>query len=395
MTDLSLREDLLDKIRRLEPVIREHADESERQRHLADPIVDALRAAGLYRMMTPPELGGLGVDLITLYRVVEEIAAIDGSTGWCLFINGSCPLTGAFLPPNVAEEIYGEANAIGSGTVFPFGRAELADGGYQVSGRWAYASGAWHSNWHFAFCNVYEPGADEPVPGLGDIPMVVAPHLPRNDVELLDTWDVSGLSGTGSHDIVIDRFVPEDHVWTVGSGGADEGPYAGPLYRLPFLAAFAWPMAAVALGIARGAVDEMMSVAQTKRHPQSGALQTEQPLVQLQTAQATAKLESARSWLYHCLEGMWAKAQRSEPVPLEERALGQLAVTNATQEAAAAVQIAYRAGGASANYRRSPLQRSLRDANAVTQHFAAAPNQLLGAGAMLLGQPPQNPLLLI
>jgi indole-3-acetate monooxygenase len=389
-----LQDELLGRVRDLEPLLRKHADENERQRHLADAVVDALRMARLFHMITPRALGGLSVELMTFYRIIERLAAIDGSTAWCVMINGGCPLTGAFLPETSAQAIYGASDAIGSGTFFPFGRAERVRGGYRVRGRWPYASGSWHSNWHFAACLVYESDAEEPLPGPNGQPMVIAPHIPRSEVRLIDTWDVSGLAGSGSHDVEIDAFVDDERTWHIGASEPN-ALYRDALYRVPFMAVFAWPIAAVALGIARGAIDSVIGVAQRKRQVATGVPLIEQPLFQLQIAQATAKLESARAWLYQRLEDMWQKANLQQAIPPSERALGLLAATNATQQAAAAVEIAYRAGGASANFRHSSLQRALRDVNAATQHAATAPAQLLAAGGMLLGLPAQNPMLLL
>ncbi len=390
----TLREELLGRVRDLEPVINKHADANERQRHLADPVVDSLRAAKLFHMITPRALGGLSVDLVTFYRVVEQLASIDGSTAWCVMINAGCPLTGAFLPESTARAIYGDALAIGSGTFFPFGRAERVAGGYRVRGRWPYASGSWHSNWHFCACLAYEAGSETPLAGSAGQPLIVAPHLPRAEVNLIDTWDVSGLAGSGSHDVEVDAFVADEYVWRLGVDQPN-ALYRDVLYRVPFMAVFAWPIAAVALGIARGAIDEVTRIAQGKRQAATGVPLVEQPLFQLQIAQATAKLESARAWLYERLEDMWNKANNEQAIPMPERALGLLAATNATQEAAAVVEIAYRAGGASANFRRNSLQRALRDVNAATQHAATAPAQLLAAGGMMLGLGPENPMMLL
>lgn len=235
---------------------------------------------------------------------------------------------------------------------------------------------------------VYERGSKTPQAGPGGQPLLVAPHAPRDAVQLIDTWDVSGLAGSGSHDVQLDTFVPDDRVWHIGPGQPNE-LYRDPLYRIPFLAQFAWPVAAVALGIARGAIDEVTKIAQSKRNPATGVPLVEQPLFQLQVAQATARLESARAWLYDRLEAMWEKTNAGQAVPMFERGVTLLAATNATQEAAAAVEIAYRAAGASANFRRSSLQRALRDVNA-TQHVATAPLQQLEAGAVILGLPPKN-----
>jgi indole-3-acetate monooxygenase len=160
-------EDLLERVQRIAPVIREHADRGEQQRHLADPIVDALNHAGLYRMLMPLELGGLNVEPPTFFQVVEALARIDGSTGWCTFINGGAPISAMFLRDDAAEAIFGSRDrTIMSGTVFPFGRAVPCSGGYRVSQHGVYASGCWHATWHLAFCNIYEDGATEPRRGL-------------------------------------------------------------------------------------------------------------------------------------------------------------------------------------------------------------------------------------
>jgi len=387
--------EILQSVNELEPIVRKHSDLSEQQRHLADPIVSALKEAGVYRLITPVALGGLGGDLITFNRVVEAVAAMDGSAGWCAFINGGCPLTGAYLPTESAREIYGGTESLVSGTVFPFGRAEIADGGLHVRGRWQYASGSWHSTWHFVFCNVFEPGASAPVTDGSGAPLVVVPHLPRNQVKLLDTWHVSGLAGTGSHDVEIDQFVPNQFVWQISANPQCGEHYQGPLFRVPFLSVFAWPIASVALGIARGALEILETEVATKRNALTGMNLKDQQLFQLQFAQATARMAAARAWHYDCLLGLWDKAVSGEPISLKERATSLLAATNATHEAAAAVEIAYRAGGASANSRTSRLQRALRDVNATTQHAASAMPQFPSAGAMLLGLPPENPMILL
>src|SRR2546425_7448990 len=130
MADAVTREGLLARVQQLAPVIREHADRGERERHLADPVVQALQDAGFYHMLVPRALGGLQVDPLTLYHVVEAVARVDGSTGWCLFINGCAPISAAFLRAEAAEAIYGHgARTIMAGGVFPYGRAVAPAGG--------------------------------------------------------------------------------------------------------------------------------------------------------------------------------------------------------------------------------------------------------------------------
>lgn len=242
MTHEVTREDLLARVQHLTPVIQEHADRAEQERHLADPVVAALQDAGLYRMLVPHALGGLQVDPLTFYQVVEALAHIDGATGWCMFINGSAPLSIGFLQDEAAEAMCGNGTRmIQSATIFPFGRAVPHKGGYLVSGHWVYASGCWHSTWHMVACNVYEDAAIEPRSGPTGMPELIMAHLPRTQVQVLDTWQVSGLSATGSHDVEVqDVFVPEAFVWKFTPQAAHGRHFGGPLYRFPFMPSWAF-----------------------------------------------------------------------------------------------------------------------------------------------------------
>jgi alkylation response protein AidB-like acyl-CoA dehydrogenase len=397
MTHEVTREDLLTRVQQLTPVIREHADRAEQERHLADPVVAAIQEAELYRMLVPRELGGLQVDPLTFYQVVETLARVDGSTGWCMFIQGSAPLSVGFLQDEAAEAMCGNgARMIQSATIFPFGRAIPRKGGYLVSGHWVYASGCWHSTWHMVACNVYEDGATEPRSDPAGMPELIMAHLPRSQVQVLDTWHVSGLSATGSHDVEVqDIFVPEAFVWRFMPHAPRGSHFAEPLYRFPFMGLWGWPIAAVALGIAQGAIDEITRVAQRKTPRLSTVMLREQSLFQTQLAQAVALVSSSRSWLHQVVTKIWEKTLHGAEASFEERAEFFLAATNATRSSAAAVELAYTAGGGSANYRKSPLQRQMRDMHAVTQHIALAPIQYENSGRMLLGLPPDNPFVLL
>jgi alkylation response protein AidB-like acyl-CoA dehydrogenase len=391
------REELLERLQPIAPVVREHADWGEQHGHLADPIVEAICDADLYRMLVPRELGGLEVDPLTFYQVVEALARIDGSTGWCMFINGGGPFSAMFLRDEAAESILGNGTcAIMAGTVFPFGRAVPYAGGYRVTTHGVYASGCWHANWFLAACNIYEDGGAAPRLAPSGMPELVFVYLPRAQVRILDTWDVSGLCATGSHDIVIENvFVPEPFVWKVAPG-VPKGPrYSAATYRFPFMGLFSWPMSAVALGIAQAAIDEISGLSRHKTPRLATVTLHEKPLFQTQFAQAVALANSARAWLHAVIGRLWEKSVRGEAVSPKDRAAGLLAATNATRSAAAAIELAYTAGGGSANYRRSPLQRHMRDIHAVTQHIGTSPAQYETSGRMLLGLPPDTPLILL
>ena len=213
----------------------------------------------------------------------------------------------------------------------------------------------------------------------------------------MDTWEVSGLAGTGSHDVVIEQvFVPEAYTGLFGAGPLPHSThFQGLLYRYPFIVASALPLGALAIGIAHGAVETVMEVAQGKQPVGSATLLREQALFHVRLAEAVALVRAARAWLYAAVQQSWEAMQTRGEVTVAERADVLLAAAHATRSAAAAVDLVYTAAGAAANARRSPLQRALRDIHAVTQHIATAPAQYESAGRMLVGLPPLQSRILL
>ena len=394
MTVEEATEDLLNVARALEPIIRQHADEAERNHRLSQPVVDALARAGLFRMWVPRTLGGLEVSPLTAYRVVEEVARLDGSTGWCVFIGVSSAISGAFLADLAAEDMFGrDPLGVTGGVIAGIGKAVVQKDGYLVSGRWPYASGCQHCGWLLALCQVID--GDQPRVTTAGTPEMRVVHVPREKVTILDdTWDVSGLVGTGSHDFVVEPlFVPEGYTWQFTPGIPRGKHYGGPLYQFPLVALFRLQASAVALGIAQGAVDALLALAPSKRAVIAPGVLRDQPVVQARIAEVVALVSSARAWLHAAIQRAWNTTQVGESVSLAERGELLLAAVNATRRAAEAVQLVYTLAGGSANYRHSPLQRALRDVHAVTQHVGMAPQQYEEAGRMLLGLQPGQPLL--
>jgi alkylation response protein AidB-like acyl-CoA dehydrogenase len=394
MTFEEATEDLLNVVRALEPIIRQHADEAERNHRLSQPVVDALARAGLFRMWVPKTLGGLEVSPLTAYRVVEEVARLDGSTGWCVFIGVSSAVTGTFLADLAAEDMFGrDPLGVMGGSIAGIGKAVVQKDGYLVSGRWPYASGCQHCGWLLALCQVID--GDQPRMTTAGTPETRVVHVPREKVTILDdTWDVSGLVGTGSHDFVVEPvFVPAGYTWQFAPGIPRGKHYRGPLYQFPLVAVFRLPVSAVALGIAQGAVDAWLALAPSKRAVVAPGVLRDQPLVQARIAEAVALVNSSRAWLHTAIQRAWDATLSGESVSVAGRAELLLAAVNATRRAAEAVQLVYGLAGGSANYRQSSLQRSLRDVHAATQHVGMFPQQYEEAGRMILGLQPFQPLL--
>jgi alkylation response protein AidB-like acyl-CoA dehydrogenase len=394
MTVEEATEDLLNVVRALEPIIRQHADEAERNRRLSQPVVDALARAGLFRMWVPKTLGGLEVSPLTAYRVVEEVARVDGSTGWCVFIGVSSAVSGAYVADLAAEDMFGrDPLGVIGGSIAGVGKAVVQKDGYLVSGRWPYASGCQHCGWLLALCQVMDE--DQPRVTTTGAPEMRMVHIPREKVTILDdTWDVSGLVGTGSHDFALEPiFVPEGYTWQFTPGIPRGKHYRGPLYQFPLVALFRLQASAVALGIAQGAVDAWLALAPSKRAVIAPGVLRDQPLVQARIAEVVALVDSSRAWLHAAIQQAWETTLRGESASVAARAELLLAAVNATRRAAEAVSLVHGLAGGSANYRHSSFQRSLRDVHAVTQHVGMYPQQYEEAGRMILGLQPLQPLL--
>jgi alkylation response protein AidB-like acyl-CoA dehydrogenase len=244
-------------------------------------------------------------------------------------------------------------------------------------------------------CLVFENGEKRLVNGFPEMRIV---YVPRNKGTIIeDSWQVSGLAGTGSNDFTLEEvFVPEEYSHRLGPGMPRGKHFQSPLYTTyPLISAFAFPMGAVALGIAQGAIDAVMELAQTKKPAGQSDTLRDRTVFHFQLADAVALVESARAWLYASVEQVWEVAMTGRPATREERGRLVLAAANATRSAAKATDIAYTAAGGTANYLRSPLQRSLRDIHALTQHVATSPQQWERGGRLLLGLDPLFPLMLL
>jgi len=250
----------IDAAKGLAPQILAAANEIEQSRRLPPSLVDAIARAGLYRLWIPRALGGEETDPSTFVRVIEEISKADGSAGWCVALCGGNNVFAGYLAAEAAREIYGDDPDVRTAGVFrPFGNAKVVDGGYRVTGQWPLASGCQHSNWIVGGCRILD--GDQPRLSPDGAPITRILFFPARECEILDTWHSIGLRGTGSHDFAVaDVFVPASHSLSFREPQVEPGP----LYALPTIALFSTGLAAVALGIARHAIDILTALAATK-----------------------------------------------------------------------------------------------------------------------------------
>jgi alkylation response protein AidB-like acyl-CoA dehydrogenase len=313
-------------------------------------------------------------------------SALDGSVGWNFAIGGGSALMAGFLPRETRREIFASPAACIAGGLAPTGRALIVDGGYRVSGRWAWASGIHQSTW--VMCGAMLQEGDPPAPVKRGLPMRQM-VLPREQVRVLDTWHVGGMRGTGSTDYEIhDVFVPQERSFFMFfSERFDDAP----VFRLP-PTFFGVALAGVALGIARGAIEAFVELALEKRPIMSTSPLSERVSAQHDLARAEAMVESSRDYLEAALARMWETVLRGDEVDLAQRALVRRAQTHAAENAAQAVALLHRAAGGSSLYERCPLERAFRDVNATLGHVTLQRGMTEDAGRVRLGLKPLGPL---
>ncbi len=357
----------------LAPEIRSRADETEAARHLAPDLVEKLAAAGLFRMLVPRVLGGGEVAPATMVKAIETVARADAAAGWCVMVGATSGLMSAYLEEDAAREVYGDAGVVTSGVFAPMGKA-IEDGeSYRVSGRWTFASGVEHARYRMG--GVVVMGEGEPV----------IRHLifRADQTRVLDTWNVSGLRGTGSHDMsVTEAIVPKR--WSA-SLIADKARHPGVLYRFPMFGLLALGIAAVALGVAREATLALVALATEKRPMWSKKSLAHRELVQAHVAEAEGVWRSGRAFLLEAAGEVTHRAAARGEIDVKDRALLRLAATTATRSSARAVDLMYEAGGGSSIYAASPLQRYFRDVHVATQHVMVAEATYAAVGRVLLG----------
>ncbi len=374
---------LLAAAKSLAPLIREHAAEGDANRCVSPSVVRAMAEAGLFRMTIAASCGGFEADALTQYLVTEEVSRADGGTGWTLMISGETGgIASGCMHPDTAREIFGENPlAVFAGALNPLGRGVRVEGGYRVTGQWPFASACHHAHFFWGQFVVYD--GDQPAAGPGGRPILREALIPRRDFEVIDTWQVGGMRGSGSADVAAtDAFVPERYTTAAQAGPVGQD---GVLFRFPLYSRLAYNKAAVSTGIARAALDDFIDLASNKIPRGSTKLLREREMVQRAIADAEATLRSARAWMLECVREMWEDVERGRTIGTAQRALLQLASTHACAASEHAVEIVYKAAGVTANYQSSLLERCMRDIHVVPAHIMVSPVWYEPTGRVLLG----------
>jgi alkylation response protein AidB-like acyl-CoA dehydrogenase len=381
---------LLEAAAALRPVIRDFQDETERGRRIPLPLVEQFRAAGFYRMVAPRVLGGIQADPLTYLRVVELAAEGDGSAGWNLANHGVGQLAVLSLPDEGVHEIFDHGpDVIVAGTLQPGGgRALPVDGGYVVTGRWRFGSGCDESDWMVGSFEIFD--GDGPRRGPDGAPAFWRGFFPRADCTVLDTWDVTGMRGTGSHDwSVTELFVPERRTVRAGVPFANQWQrWPGTIFGLPAHGFIGAHQSAVATGIARAGIDALTELAGSKVPRAQTGLLREQAQVQEAVGRAEALLGAAQAYRTAVTADIWETVMAGRPATHEQRARCRIAASYAADSAMQAVDLMYRAGGTTSIEWNHRLARCWRDVHVVGQAITVLPEYYMLGGRLFLGLDP-------
>lgn len=370
------REALLRAVAGARDVLISESAESEANGTLTEASVDALYDSGLLALKLPEVLGGAEADPITQMEVIEAVALFD-SSAWLLFVGATnIGAPGAYLPDRGVEEMFPDGYVPkGAGAGAPMGVATRVPGGFNLTGRWPFGSGIRHSEWVSGGLRVDSPS--------GGPPEIRRASMRTEDVTVHDNWQVAGLRGTGSCDFSVDDiFVPEYMTYVVG----DPAHRGGDLYRLSRLGFVINEHMAFAMGLGRRALNATMSLAEVKsRGRNSPSLIAEQPTFQRMVGECDVRLKAARALCFEVYEEAWEAAQGGRTgSDLDDANLRACAVL-ATDVAIDVASLAFRAGGGSALYDSSDLQRCLRDIHAAAQHFVVSDAAYEALGKMRMG----------
>ena len=355
----------LDAARMLAPMIRSSADRIEADRELPRPLFDALADAGLFQLALPRALGGAEIDLPTYVQVLEEIGKADASTGWVVNQCAIFATYAARMPRDIARLIWIDTpRSVVANTPVPTAQAVVVPGGYRVTGRQGFSSGCRHAAWLAARAHVFENGQPRLENGQPEERYL---FVPAGEAELLDTWHVRGMRGTGTHHFAVsDVFVPAER--TILQAGA---PLLenGPLYQIPRSLLFASADGAVALGLARSSLATFYELAGAKTPRAMQAALRDQPLVQTAVGHAEADLRSGRAFLTEAVREIWNEATSTGRVTQDKRAVVRLATTHAIRLAVQVVDTVYNAAGVTAIYEGNLMQRHFQDIHVISQHL--------------------------
>jgi alkylation response protein AidB-like acyl-CoA dehydrogenase len=379
--------DYIARARKLTPLLAAAAPRIDAARELPKDVLDAMHAAGMFRLLVPRSLGGAELDPATYIQCVEAIAAGDASVAWCMNQGSGCSMSAGYLTPDVAREVFGGERDVLAWGMGPGAKAIRTEGGWRITGTWSFASGSRHATWLGAHCPCFEADGVTPQRYSDGRPWDRTMLMRREAATIKDVWQVVGLRGTGSDTYSVqDMFVDDAH--TITRDRAEERREPGLIYRFAAMQIYAAGFASVALGIGRATLDAFVELASGKTPALTQTSLRDSAVIQSEIGIADARLNAARTWLISVLCDAQAATQAAGEVPTEHRMKIRQAATFAIHQAKEVVDIAYHEAGSTAIFDANPFERRFRDVNTVTQQVQGRRSHFETIGQYLLGSKP-------
>ena len=367
---------VLDGVRDLLPTLRERADEAERLRVVPEASIKELEETGFFRLLQPKRYDGLESDPIDFYTAVRDIAGACGSTGWVSSVVGVHPWQVALFADEAQQAVWGQDTSTRlSSSYAPTGKAVQTEGGFTLSGKWSFSSGCDHCQWVLLGGLVFNTE--------GQVVDFRTFMVPRADYEIVDVWDMVGLRGTGSNDIVVDDvFIPEAFTLSMGDTGRCFGPgqeqNTSDLYKLPFHSIFTGTITTPIIGMAMGAYNEHVEMQQKRtRAAYLGEKASLDPFAAVRIARASSEIDAAWALLVNNIREEQAYVAKGEKIPLGTRLKVRRDQVLGSQRAIDAIDSLFEASGGRALANGTYLQRAWRDAHAGRVHAANDPERAL------------------
>ena len=367
---------VLDGVRDLLPSLRERADEAERLRVVPEASIKEIEETGFFRLLQPRRFDGLESDPVDFYTAVRDIAGACGSTGWVCSVVGVHPWQVALFSDEAQQAVWGSDTATRlSSSYAPTGKAVVTDGGYLLSGKWSFSSGCDHCSWVLLGGLVFNPE--------GQVVDFRTFLVPREKYQIVDVWNVVGLRGTGSNDIVVEEtFVPEGFTLSMGDTGRCFGPgqeqNPSDLYKLPFHSIFTGTITTPIIGMAMGAYAEHVEMQNRRvRAAYAGEKASLDPFAAVRIARASSDIDAAWALLVNNIREEQAHVAKGEKIPLRLRLKVRRDQVLGTQRAIDALDSLFEASGGRALAEGTYLQRAWRDAHAGRVHAANDPERAL------------------
>ncbi|WP_040825325.1 hydroxylase [Nocardia jiangxiensis] len=375
--------EVVNRIEELGPELAALAEENEALGKLSNKTVDLMRSAGVIRLLQPVEYGGFAAHPRDFAEAVMALAQRDGAAGWVAGVVGVHPWELAQMDPRVSQEIWGEnPDTWVASPYMPNGVADPVEGGYTLSGRWPFSSGSDHCDWNFLGA-LAGNGKGKPA----QPPAVLHVVVPRSDAPIQeDTWDVIGLSGTGSKDVVVDNaFIPAHRVVDqteiqTGVAAARAGR-TETLYKLPFTSMFPLGITSAVIGICEGALALHMSQ-QRDRVAVTGVQVKDDPYVLYAAGEAAAEIQASRVHLIDGISRLYEKVEAGGEVTVEDRSVVRRNQVRAAWRAVSALDEIFARSGGNAPRRSNPLQRYWRDAHVGLSHMIHVPGVAYHANSL-------------